>query len=170
MADNLDIILTELQKLSEQVTVVSREGIERGKRQEANSNAIAGEVRAQGKRIVAIEDEQRKSSEWRKTIDYQMQRKDSGFTRAIKGATDNDLKLQSDQAATVIALQETQKMVAATSAQVAAISKQNVQSAGALGSMILKLEPSTRKKLVETGLALLFAISTLINTYLMSKK
>lgn len=134
-------ILVELGKLNSSVETIRREGIDRGRKQDANHKILTETVRIHGERLSTLEER----------VNTQ-QRNNSGFHRGLKQASETDAKMQSDLAAIMVALDKH----AAT---------RNEQQTGALGSLIVRtvqsIEPSKRAKLGNAALQFFLAISIL---------
>ena len=164
--DDTARILVELAKLSAGQDAIRKEGLDRGKRTEANLKIITDTVRTQGERLAVIEERQAH-------LEQSQHRANSGFHRAVRGASETDAKLASDQAAVVIALRETQSAVAKMGD---ALSQQSTAQTSALGSLVVRsiqgMNPSTRAKLGDAALKFFFALAILIGVlanYLQSK-
>ena len=149
-------ILVELSKLNSSVETIRKEGADRGRRVDGNLKLITENAKLLGDRMAAVEERQAQT-------EHALQRSNSGFHKSFKGASETDAKLQSDQAAMIIALRETQGAVAKMGDT---LSQQATAQTSALGTLVVRsiqgMAPSTRAKLSDALLKFFFALAILI--------
>lgn len=154
--DKTDLLLNELERINAKLDNVQRDGDARGKTTSATLTVITKEMQSMGGRLGSLET-------WRADLTQQIARKDSGFNRAVRNASETDAKHEADLAAVVTVVRSLGEQVA----------RSQTQQTGALGNMIAsgikQLEPSTKKRIAEAVLMALFALSTLANTWLNSR-
>ena len=92
-------ILVELAKLSANVDAVRKDGIDRGRRTDANHKILTETVRTQSERISTLEERQAQT-------EHVLQRSNSGFARSMRHASEADAKRDSDLAAVIVAVKE----------------------------------------------------------------